>query len=149
MVYRTTKCPYCKFYLERGNTSNELEFAPSLLPCPNCGKLFKTGKKMWYEMSEKEKNKFNRKYYGWTSHIYAFLQNLLLMAFIIFIPIIIICSLILKLDDNITFKIAAIIYFTVSVLTIPYFEKQSKIEFEMWKEMSYETFIDKYYKNFK
>ena len=103
---------------------------------------------MWYEMSEKEKNRFNRKYYGWTSHIYTFMQNILLMSFVIFIPIVIICSLILKLDDDIAFKIAAIIYFVVSALTVPYFEKQSRIEFEMWKEMSYETFINKYYNKF-
>ena len=83
MVYRTTKCPHCNFFLEKNSTKNELEFAPSILPCPRCGNFFKTGKKMWYEMTETEKKKIKRKYYGWTSLVYNFIENIFLMFFIL------------------------------------------------------------------
>lgn len=58
MVYRYTKCPYCKFSLETGNTAPAHEVGPGHLPCPKCRKLYLTGKKLWKDMSEFEKNAF-------------------------------------------------------------------------------------------
>lgn len=148
MVYRTTKCPYCGFTLEYRRTSNELEFAPKYLPCPNCKNKFATNKKMWYEMNDNEKSKKDFKYLSWFSYIHILVINAFPMLFIIFIPVLLVNVFIIKLDDNLGMTIALIVYLIVLVATLPYYQKNNKKTYETWKNMTYEDFINKfYYKN--
>ena len=62
-TYITRKCPYCNKALEFMNRSEFYDYNRKIgLPicrCPYCNQLYKTGLKLYYQMSPDEKSKLS------------------------------------------------------------------------------------------
>lgn len=121
MIYHTSRCPYCGYYLEIHN-SHHYKIDSELLPCPNCRKLYKTGTRLFEQMTKEERLDF-----CFHEYCIAFFASLLItpiimqlicsifnidinwVTFLLFFPIILLIALLstkeaLREENNITFE---------------------------------------------
>ena len=142
-VYRTTKCPYCNHNLEYRKTTNELDYMPELLPCCKCGNLFKTGKKLFFQMSKEEKEKT----IFWNEKNGLYIKTLVGSIMINFMTFIL-ASLVMLLftnDNNIVITVGVCIWISAVLITYPKSIEKNRKEFKYWKKMTVEEFMKKHY----
>lgn len=58
MIDRTTKCPYCGYWLEDRVPYAKESIGPPAMRCPSCDHPLKTGMKYWPDMSDGEKTAY-------------------------------------------------------------------------------------------
>lgn len=122
MIYHTSWCPYCKFTLEIHN-SHYFKTDSEFLPCPNCKKLYKTGKKLWSDMTEDERDDFCLIEHC-KSFFSALMLSLLFMSFVF--------NTLLQLDINfVTFLLSFLIILPIAIInTKGYLKAEKDLTFE-------------------
>lgn len=146
-TYRYTYCPYCNkmLNLER----SEFYFYERYVDieyrrCPKCNKIYKTGKKLYNQMNQQEKNKIKHMYYmniiATASTIFALLFLVVVFILSIFFNdnigeyIMKFTSIILAISLFLGYMLAKSNYEKMKIITVKDFEVDDELKELLRKE---------------
>ena len=130
MIYKFAFCPYCAHkFTPHSYVAGEFEkyIGAQFERCPKCNRIYQTKKKLYSEMTDKEKKKMQ----------YVFLLDILNSAFawlIIIAAILAVCLILFKI--NINNNIIILVLLITFIFAILYSYRNCKNNYAHIKEMS-------------